>query len=221
VRQPITSVPAVSLNPDFPRLPGVMVYVGTGQMLGIPDLSSTQVQTMYGVYDSGSNASTFTRSTLQSQSMSADGANLRIVSGGPIVLPTQNGWYVDLSLLSGERIVTDPRIDSGAVVVTTVQPSSNTCSGGDVAWLMEFNYAGGTFVSPQFDTNDNGEIDSGDTTANGLLLGNVYAAAPVIVKAPCTTNCKRVKLITESSGTIQNVTERGSQQQRTAWWEIL
>ena len=34
-----------------------MVYIGTGQMLGIPDLSSTQVQTMYAVYDSGSNAS--------------------------------------------------------------------------------------------------------------------------------------------------------------------
>jgi type IV pilus assembly protein PilY1 len=219
-RQPITSVPVVSLNPDFPRLPGVMVYVGTGQMLGIPDLGSTQVQTMYGVYDSGSNPSTLLRSNLEGQTLTALSASLRVVSGGPIALPTESGWYVDLSLLSGERIVTDPRLDSGAVVVTTVQPSSDTCDGGDVAWLMEFNYAGGTFVSPQFDTNGNGSIDAGDTNANGMLLGNVYAAAPVIVKAPCTANCKRVKLITESSGTIQNVTERGSQQQRTSWREI-
>ena len=85
---------------------------------------------------------------------------------------------------------------------------------------MEFNYAGGTFISPQFDTNGDGSLDAGDQVANGLLLGSVYAAAPVIVKTPCTTNCKRVKLITESSGAIKNITERGAQQQRTAWWEI-
>jgi len=219
-RQPITTVPVISLNPDFPRLPGVMVYVGTGQMLGIPDLSSTQVQTMYGIYDSGTNPATLHRGDLEQQTMSPSGASLRIVTGGPITLPTQNGWYVDLSLLTGERFVTDPRIDSGAVVATTVQPATNTCNGGDVAWLMEFNYAGGTFVSPQFDTNGNGSLDAGDQVANGLLLGSVYAAAPVIVKTPCTTNCKRVKLITESSGAIKNIAERGAQQQRTAWWEI-
>ncbi len=63
---------------------------------------------------------------------------------------------------------------------------------------------------PQFDTNGDGVINSSDQIANGLLLGNVYAAAPVIVKVPCSTNCKRDKLITESSGAIQNVAERGA-----------
>jgi len=219
-RQPITTTPAVSLNPDFPRLPGVMVYIGTGQMLGIPDLSSTQTQTMYGIYDSGTNPSPLTRANLLAQPLSALSGTLRIVSGGPIALPTQSGWYVDLSLLSGERIVTDPRLDSGAVIVTTVQPSSNTCAGGDAAWLMEFNYAGGTFVAPQFDTNGDGVINASDQVANGLSLGNVYAAAPVVVKTACTTACKRVTLITRSDGTIQSVIQKGAQQQRSAWWEI-
>ncbi len=49
--QPITTTPLISLNPYFPRLSGTMVYVGTGQMLGIPDLSSTQVQSMYAIYE--------------------------------------------------------------------------------------------------------------------------------------------------------------------------
>ncbi|HEX4023751.1 MAG TPA: PilC/PilY family type IV pilus protein [Steroidobacteraceae bacterium] len=220
VRQPITTVPVVSLNPDFPRLPGVMVYVGTGQMLGIPDLASTQVQTMYGIYDSDSNPSTLTRSNLEAQTLSALTATLRLISGGPIALPSQSGWLVDMTLQPGERFVTDPRLDSGAVVATTVLPAANTCNGGDTAWLMEFNYAGGTFVTPQFDTNGDGTLDSGDQIANGLALGSVYAAAPVIVKCPANSDCKRDKLITESSGAIQNVAESGAQQQRTAWWEI-
>jgi type IV pilus assembly protein PilY1 len=49
--QPITTVPAVTLNPKFPNLLRTMVYVGTGQLLGVPDLSTKQVQTMYGIYD--------------------------------------------------------------------------------------------------------------------------------------------------------------------------
>jgi type IV pilus assembly protein PilY1 len=228
-RQPITTTPVVSLNPDFPRVPGVMVYFGTGQMLGIPDLSSTQVQTFYGVYDSGSNASTLSRSnsSMVAQTLTALSSSLRKVSGGPIVLPTQTGWYVDMTLLSGERFVTDPRIDAGAVIATTVQPSSNTCTAGDVSWLMEFNFGGGTFLTPQFDTNNDGTVNSSDTIANGMVLGGasagVYGTAVQVLTTPCTTNCKRIKLVTESNtsgSSIQTVVEKGSQAQRTSWREI-
>lgn len=127
--QPITTTPAVSLNPAFPRVSGTMVYVGTGQLLGAPDLTSTQVQSVYGVYDSGSNATPFTRANLVAQTLSSQvvGSNtLRFVSGQQIALPAQNGWYVDLNLLSGERVVVDPTLDSGALSVITVQPSSDT-----------------------------------------------------------------------------------------------
>ncbi len=131
--QPITTAPAVSLNPQFPLLSGTMVYVGTGQLLGTPDLTSTQVQTMYGVYDSGSNGAPFSRvnPSMVQQTMSAHnvgGHTLRFVSGGPITLPSQNGWYVDFTLLAGERIVTDPRLVAGSVAVISVQPSE--ASGG-------------------------------------------------------------------------------------------
>ncbi|HWG76944.1 MAG TPA: PilC/PilY family type IV pilus protein [Steroidobacteraceae bacterium] len=132
--QPITTTPAVSLNPDFPRLTGTMVYVGTGQLLGSTDLNSTQIQTMYGVYDSGTNATSLTRAdllhqTLTESSTDVPGYTLRFVSGGPVSLPTQNGWYVDFNVQSsgtqtdvGERIVSDPRIIGGAVTVISVKP---------------------------------------------------------------------------------------------------
>jgi len=49
--QPITSTPSVTLNPNFPTNPGLMVFFGTGQLLGTNDLNSSQVQSFYGVWD--------------------------------------------------------------------------------------------------------------------------------------------------------------------------
>jgi type IV pilus assembly protein PilY1 len=226
-RQPITTTPVVSLNPDFPRLAGTMLYVGTGQMLGIPDLSSVGVQTMYGVYDSGSNASIFTRSNLIQQTLSAsviNGYSVRSVSGTAVPLPADNGWYVDFTLLSGERMVTDPRLDGGAVVVTSVQPSANTCVGGDVAYLMEFNFAGGAFNSPQFDYTGTGVVTNSLHAVNGVLLGSVYASAPVFSNYVGANGNNAtggsVALVTESNGTIVGYAQKGLQQQRFSWWEV-
>jgi hypothetical protein len=52
-----------------------------------------------------------------------------------------------------------------------------------------------------------------------LALGDVFAAAPTIRTADFTTG-SAVKLITESSGAIKSVIEKGSSKSRTAWWEI-
>jgi type IV pilus assembly protein PilY1 len=226
-RQAITTTPLVSLNPAFPRLAGTMVYIGTGQMLGIPDLGTTQVQTMYGVYDSGSNASTLTRSNLVQQTLSAlvvNGYSLRSVSGTEVALPSQNGWYVDFTLLSGERMVTDPRLDGGSVVITSVQPSANTCIGGDVAYLMEFNFAGGAFSNPQFDYTGTGVVTPALHAVNGVLLGSVYASAPVFSNYVGANGANgtggSVALVTESNGTIVGYAQKGLQQQRFSWWQV-
>jgi type IV pilus assembly protein PilY1 len=145
--QPITTTPAVSLNPDFPRLAGTMVYVGTGQLLGATDLSTTQIQTMYGVYDSGSNPMTLRRGDLLSQCLTesldvASGKTLRFVNGGQVNLASDYGWAVDFDVLGagtpsnpcgvgpqtdvGERIVSDPRLIGGALVVISVEPQPYT-----------------------------------------------------------------------------------------------
>jgi type IV pilus assembly protein PilY1 len=237
-RQPITTAPVVSLNPDFPRLGGTMVYVGTGQMLGIPDLGSTQVQTMYGVYDSGTNAASLTRANLVAETMSASvvgGQTLRFISGTAVPLPTDNGWDVNFSLLSGERIVTDPQLFGGAVIVTSVQPSSNTCTGGDQAYLMEFNFAGGAFSNPQFNYTGTGVIAPTMAPANGVYLGTVYASAPVFSNYEGATGMNGasggISFVTESctgSGCgndanpaqIQGYSQLGLDKQRFAWSEI-
>jgi type IV pilus assembly protein PilY1 len=79
--QPITTAPAVTLNPLYPRVQGTMVFIGTGQLLGTPDLSTTQTQTVYGIYDSGS-STMLTRAALVQQTMaiSPTNANLRMIT---------------------------------------------------------------------------------------------------------------------------------------------
>jgi len=232
--QPITTSPVASLNPKYPQLLGTMVFFGTGQFLGSPDLSTTQVQSIYGVYDPPTAYATpLTRSSLVQQTLTAATIGTQavdVVTGNAVTLPTNKGWFIDLTLLSAERVVTDPRMESGgALVLTSYQPSLDPCTAGGQSMLYVINYAnGGTFPSPQFDANGDGTINSGDlvTFANGstavpvgMSLGGVFAAAPTIRTANFATG-SAVKLITESNGSIKTVVEKGSTKSRTAWWEI-
>ena len=231
--QPITTSPVASLNPKYPAVLGTMVFFVTGQLLGTSDLSNTQVQTIYGIYDPPGGYATplqRTSASLEDQTFAyaTGNANAIIINGTALNIPTQQGWYADLSLHSGERGVTDPRIESGgALVLTTYQPNPVVCTGGGWSFLYVLNYAGGSFSLPQFDINGTGTINSTDTTTNngntvvpvGMGLGDVFAAAPTIRTANMAT-AGAVKLITRSDGTIQTVVEAGNSKSRTAWWEV-
>jgi type IV pilus assembly protein PilY1 len=230
--QPITTSPVASLNPRYPQVLGTMVFFATGQLLGVPDLTNHRRQTIYGIYDPPTTYSTpITRFTgnLQQQTLStsvtANGTAI-LDTDNAVSIPTSNkGWYVDLTLNRGERVVTDPRLESGGVLVlTSYVPSSNVCTGGGTANLYMINYAtGGTFTTPQFDFNGDGQINSGDSVAGsnpvGMSLGSVFAAAPTIRTANL-GSVGAIKLITESNDTIQSVGEKGTSKSRTAWWEI-
>ncbi|HEY6484012.1 MAG TPA: PilC/PilY family type IV pilus protein [Steroidobacteraceae bacterium] len=236
--QPITTVPAVTLNPQYPALLGTMIMVGTGQLLGYPDLTTTGVQTLYGIYDAPTGAAPPVgfagipnRTNLVQQTLVAavvSGVNVRIEpTVNPVALPGQRGWYLDFNLASGERIVTDPKIESGGgVVLTTYQPNTSSCTGGGNAWLMVLNYAtGGSFPLPELDVNGDGKLDNNDMSGNnnpvGMSLGAVYASsATIAASSSCTTAACNHKMAAVSSVKIASVADRGSGKQRTAWWEV-
>lgn len=229
--QPITVAPAVTLNPNYPRYVGQMVFLGTGQLLGIADLSTTTTQSVYGVYDNNSVPSTpILRASLVQQTLTAVTINLtaggtmpgRTDSANTVNLLQKSGWYVDLTLVSGERIVSDPQVDSGAVVVTSVQPAGSTCAGGDYSWLNLFNYAtGGAFASAP--------LTLTSQIIEGVSLGESYASAPR-VEIDANGPVSREIMVTES-GTglatslndtvpIQGFQMYGRSQHRTAWTEL-
>lgn len=226
--QPITTKPLTTMNPRYPRLAGTMVFFGTGQMLGIPDLGSTQVQSLYGIYDSGNSTTILTRDNLVQQVFSLGSVTVGTttvsvpeVTDNGVSIPTKAGWYDDLTLLSGERIVTDSALVSGVLVVTSNQPSPNTCTAGDASVLYEVNYAtGGKFSTGQLN------LGSGNTLYNtaGMFLGDYFAAGPRILSGNFGTSAdgpiSLVKQINLSNGTTLAIKNRGPGQARSAWREI-
>lgn len=257
--QPITTAPIASLNPNYPQALGTMVYFVTGQLLGTPDLSTTQLQTAYGIYDPqtgftppltrgtvpSSPAGSYLSSTgfvEQTVSIPASNPNALVVSSNAASFPTNKGWWVDLTQETGQRGVTDPRLQTGGeLTFTTYQPvfNTNTCTENGSSYLYVLNYAtGGSFTSPQFDLNGDGVINQSDlvtipnplspgntiqVAASGMSLGSVFAAAPTIrsgLLGSSSGTGSADMLITESSGAIKNIIMSGQLKHRTAWWEI-
>jgi type IV pilus assembly protein PilY1 len=244
-KQPITTKPVATLNPRFPQVLGTMVMFGTGQFVGVPDIANTNVQSIYGVYDppAGYTTPPVRDLDLLPQTLSAvtvAGQQFRTITGVTPTVPTNKGWYIDLNLLNGERVINDPRLESGGeLVLTTYQPippSVGSCTTGGSSYFMVLNFAtGGAFTTPQFDTNGDGKINSTDTVVPasggqpvapvGMSLGNVYASAPTI-RSGSFANGTGIALITESTvgvagtPTIQPVILKGSSKSRTAWWEV-
>jgi type IV pilus assembly protein PilY1 len=239
--QPITVTPAISLNPEFPRLLGTMVYFGTGALLGLSDLASTQTQTIYGVFDPPTGSAPPlgfsgipTRANLVQQVLANDtvgGIAVRTIpTVQPVTLPAPNrGWFIDLSLAIGEREVTNPEVESGgALVFTTYQPNPSSCIGGGNAWLMVLNLAnGGSFPQPELDVNGDGVIDKSDVPASGnnpvgMYMGSVYASTPTLLPngGGGANGVGTQKLTSLSNGTIGSVADRGPGKQRISWWEV-
>ena len=233
--QPITVTPAVSLAPTFPITTGTVVYFGTGQYLGIPDLTTTNTQSFYGVLDNGS-GSTVTRAQLVHQVLTdttLGASDVRTISNNSVNWNTQLGWYMDLGSAvvsspatdAGERVITDPRLYNGEVVFTTYVPAAlASCTAGGDSYLMAVNYTnGGSFPQPQLDINGDLILNSNDQVGGlnpvGIGLGAVFASAPVILSTSL-GSIQAMKLTTLSTGTIMNVGERGGQPGRRSWWQI-
>jgi type IV pilus assembly protein PilY1 len=248
--QPITTKPVATLNPRYPQILGTMVLFGTGQFLGVPDLSNENVQSIYGVYDPPAGYGTpLVRGNLLQQTLATatiGTVQVRTITGTAPTVPANKGWFIDLSLLSGERLINDPRLESGGELVFTtyqpIPPATGSCNAQGSSYLMVLNYAtGGAFTTPQFDANGDGKINASDTVTQtvggvttivspvGMSLGQVYASAPTIRSGSFTTG-SGIALITESTPgvaggvgsvpIIQPVILKGSSKNRTAWWEI-
>jgi type IV pilus assembly protein PilY1 len=185
----------VSLNPSFPRVAGTLVLFGTGELLTVGDLSSSQVQTLYGVLDPFT-LKTYARSNLTGQTLSVSsttattGQAFITVSNTSVNLSTSDGWYADLSGLgTGMRDITNPRLESGGVdIVTTFQPSANQCTGGGNGDFLALNYAtGGSFAVPVFaipGSTSPGSTKLSSGNAVGLQFKGDYLSSATIQMTP-------------------------------------
>ena len=196
--QPITATPELGTS-NYKGKDYRFVFVGTGEYLGKSDVTTTQTQTMYGLIDPKARAVTDPLYASSLPPTAAVPGTLRanlvqqtLVAGTPSTITTAtvdptatNGWYLDLSLHSGERVVTAPLLAGGVLTFTTDIPSSTACIPGGSSWLYNLDYTtGGTY------TNLSTEI----STPVGQSLGNELASRPVLIVLPNGTEAVIVRL---------------------------
>jgi len=169
--QPITTRPDLSLVNNYPT-----VFIGTGRLLGIGDLTATQQQSMYAFRDMAANLGNLrARADMVQQTLTQTSATTRTSSNNPVDWAVKKGWYVDFNpgnATPGERVNIDPMLVNGTLLVLTNVPTSTACTVGGESWLYQFNYASGSFASTA-----PGQT-SGERTGSSLTSGATVVQLP-------------------------------------------
>ena len=226
VIQPITAVPSVVRHPSGT---GFIVMFGTGSYFATEDKTSTDLQSVYGIWDK--NVSTVSisntvatlpvlkRSNLQRQSITSEtaigGKSARVLSNTAVDWTTTSGWYLDLQTNNqavGERVV-DPMTASGQTLVfSTVTPNADVCSSGISGWAYAIDPASGGRTSFNvFDLNGDGVVNSLDS-----LDGMVVSSFGTIAGG---TTLSNNQLITTDG--ISTTVNRGGQTSGRQTWRVI
>lgn len=144
--QPITTQPALGMV-DYAGSQYPVVYVGTGRLLGLSDLSSTAVQTVYAIrdpLDATSLGDVHASSDMVAQTLSQAGPNQpRTVTNNAVDWSTNTGWYVDL-IGTGERVNVDMQVIFQTLSVASNTPNNDACTAGGSSYLYSFNISTGS-----------------------------------------------------------------------------
>jgi len=241
---------AITARPDVTRHPkgGYMVAMGSGRYVDVGDNAAGSTQALYGIWDNGSEA---VLADLQPQSVvrigtATNGRNYRL-STHAVGLPVdallagdnaitlaayqagKKGWRLSLPT-NGERVVTEPTVRNGRLVISTLIPSTAVCSFGGDGWIMEVDVFTGNRAAA-LDLNDDNLVNNSDTidgsVPSGVQVGAVPAAATIVRKPPkppgaAAEPCSEFKLINTSEGKIVRVGGScGRIPSRRASWEQL
>ncbi|WP_152028198.1 pilus assembly protein [Stutzerimonas stutzeri] len=170
-RQPITA----PLDAAYTKDRKIMLVFGTGSFYQTTDNeipSSPQVQSFYGIIDSGSPVDGRTRLLEQEilKEVSGTALNGRAISQNTMD-DTDQGWYLDLIWkvskggpgAKGERVISQAQLGGNRVTFSTLIPSSDPCDAGGTSWIMSLDLATGSRLAySYFDYNGDGNIDEDD-----------------------------------------------------------
>jgi type IV pilus assembly protein PilY1 len=179
VGKPIVTAPVATVHPRG----GIFISFGTGRLITVDDKTSTNTQTLYGVWDKIGVTGTVPLAKLVSRSLSGatasvDGPLVRTVAPSVAIDWSVNrGWFMDLSI-AGERIVFNPILNGSNVFYQTLIPIEGTaCSaGGQAGSLLSLNMVTGKApLTPAFDVNNDGVFNSSDKAFGGANSVNTVA----------------------------------------------
>ena len=167
-RQPITARPELGLIKNQR-----VVFVGTGQLLGMSDTGTKTTQSLYAIKDGGPHenprAGGFVKQTMTvagecpaSHPYCPAGIPLVTVTKNPVDWATQSGWYADFPV-GGERVNTSMRLMQGTLAITTNLPQTGACVPAGISRIYYLDYKTGGYVTA---------LDGADEGLGGFLLGD-------------------------------------------------
>jgi type IV pilus assembly protein PilY1 len=133
----------ITTQPELGKVDkNMVVMVGTGKFLEPADLTNTPQNSAYVFKDSGQ-TTPIGRSQLTPQVL---GGDRTVTSTGTVNFDSGYGWVLDFP--AGERVNLDPLLLNGALMMPTMVPSSEACSGAGYGWFNFFNYKKGGSLLP-------------------------------------------------------------------------
>jgi len=141
--RPITAAPRLVPHP----LGGMIIVFGTGKLYDENDSVNVDEQAIYAVWDKPDYAGgPVTTARLKALTATTSQNGTRTID---TTTDWQNfmGWSIRLT--SGERIISDPTADIGALTVTSYAPSAalDPCNGGGVSYIYRFDFATGAIIA--------------------------------------------------------------------------
>lgn len=121
VNKPLTSRPAIALNPF--NQSERWLFFGSGRLLDIGDMTSAAVPSMYAIRDGNAT----TPATFTSPRTATD-LTLLGLTDSFVSTSTTKGWYMNLNASS--HILGGPYLARGNVIWSTTAPTSDACSAG-------------------------------------------------------------------------------------------
>ncbi len=194
-----------------------VLYVGTGEYLGLSDLTNTAKQTIYALKDNWDEtglgdvrAATNPAMVVQKATATVNATKDNIITGTALKVDWTNGigWYLDL-IGTGERVTVNPLIVLNALYVGTNVPNLDACSAGGNSWLYKLDISNGAALS------------SAPEGAIAVSLGNVLIVGMTNVQL---TSKNVATVVTKSDGTVSTVigTQPGTNGPvRKTSWRVL
>jgi len=218
--QPITAQPLLADNPQG----GKQVFFGTGKFNETADKSNKDQQGFYSVWDADGGSGQITVSSLQAQaitgSFSGSTGQFLTTTQNDTTYPGEKGWYLPLvynNVLTGERVINQASLVLGRIVFTTASvDTTDPCASFGTGKLVELEAFSGKMLNyAVIDTNGDRLVDGNDTISSGVVFtGGIPTLNVVSADA-------KTKLLTDSSGAITTVVEKGGGGSRRIMWRQI
>jgi type IV pilus assembly protein PilY1 len=140
------------------------------------------------------------------------------------------GWYLDLGVYLGERVIGDVILRDGILIAIGFIPAQSRCSSGGESVFMELNaFTGGSIGAIQFDIHDDGVVGEDDLVEveingktvkvppSGLKLTGLIQP-PAIIKLD---EEREKKYMSSSGGGIVEITEKTAKTGIAYWMELI